>query len=160
MMKMLVHLPRQKMQMHKFINHVILLIENAIPIKKSDRMSENIERTGFKLSHSSHLRKLVPSILEKDLKDLIEPLKNKRIPFSVIFDGTTRVCEAFGMVFRWVEDYEIVQVLVNLLFLLKSMTANDTTREMVSVVLQRLGLEPNLILGFSHGRAFVNTLSM
>ena len=85
------------------INHVIMLIENAIPIEKSDGMRENIERTSFKLSHSSHLCKLVPSILEKDLKDLIEPLKNKRIPFSVIFDGTTRMCEAFGMVFRWVE---------------------------------------------------------
>ena len=68
------------------------------------------------------------------------------------------MCEAFGMVFWWVEDYEIVQVLVNLSFLLKSMTANDTTREMVSVVLQRLGLEPNLILGFSHDRASVNKM--
>ena len=69
------------------INHVIMLINNAIPIEKSDGMRENIERTGFKLSHSSHLRKMVPSILEKDLKDLVEPLKNKQIPFSVIMMG-------------------------------------------------------------------------
>ena len=40
----------------------------------------------------------------------------------------------------------------NILFLLNSITARNKTHEMVAILLQRLGLDPNLILGFSGSR--------
>ena len=40
------------------------------------------------------------------------------------------------------------------------MTARDTQRTMVKVLIQDFCLDPSLILGFSHDRASFNTLVM
>ena len=142
------------------IKFLDMLLCNAIPVKKADGMRDFIEETGLQLTSSPHLRLMIPSLVDKELQVIVRPLTEQQIPYSVIFDGTTRVCEAFGVVLRWVFDYEIFQHLVNLSLLAMAMTANDTTRQMAIVLMQQLGLNPAINLGFSHDRASVNTLAM
>ena len=79
---------------------------------------------------------------------------------SLFFDGTTRVCKAFGVVLSFVVNFKIIQVVLNLSFLATSMSANDSTCELVSVLIQTFGLDPSLCLGFSHNRANNNNFSM
>ena len=74
-----------------------MLLNNAIPIRKADGMREFIEETGLRLTDSSHLRALLPTIRQKDINDILQPLKAKKILVSDIFDGTTRICEAFAV---------------------------------------------------------------
>ena len=64
--------------------------------------------------------------------DIIEPLKNNKIP--VIFDGITAI-KAFGTAFHLVVGFESVEMFVNIWFWLNSMTACNTTHEMVAVLL-------------------------
>ena len=89
-----------------------------------------------------------------------QPLTTNKVLYSVIFDGTTRVCKAFGVVLSFVVYFKIIQVVLNMSFQATSMSANDSTRELVSVLIQTFGLDPSLCLGFSHNRANNNNLSM
>ena len=88
-----------------------MLLQTAIPLHKSDQMRPFIEETGYKLTHSSHLAPMIPSVVDKELKALVQPLTTIKVLYSVIFDGTTHVCEAFGVVLRSVVNFEICQVL-------------------------------------------------
>ena len=74
--------------------------------------------------------------------DVIEPLTNNRILLGFWY-RSMRHC---------VVGFETVQMYLIFFFLLNSITARNNTHEMVAILLQRLGLDPNLILGFSGSR--------
>jgi hypothetical protein len=142
------------------IKWVQALLKTATPLTKSDDFREFIEATGYSLTTSSNLRTLIPIIAAKQLNELVQPLIDGKFPIHVAFDGTTTVAEAFGIVIRWVEDFVIVQKLLKISHLALSMTAKDTMREMVKVLIQENHFDPSLIVGFSHDRASVNTLAI
>ena len=79
---------------------------------------------------------------------------------SVIFDGTTRLGEAFAIVLRFVLEGKIVQRLVKLQMLAKPMNADELAREVISVLQVAYGISSNQLLACMHDRASVNGAAM
>jgi hypothetical protein len=137
------------------------LVENflewGIPLAKADEMRSFNERYGHPRStHHSHLAKLIPSILAKEVTTAVSHVKEGQLACCFIFDGTSRVCEAFCMVMRFVYDFKIYQKLVTIEHLAKSMTADDTIRVVVQCILLKFGILAHCVSGLSHDRASVN----
>lgn len=87
--------------MSTFINQVCHYIKLSL-----------LEESGFKLTGSQHLRELIPCILNREKKQIKDELGEKNV--SIIFDGTTHVCEAMCIVLRYI-DWKIQQRLVRLI---------------------------------------------
>ena len=81
-------------------------LKAGIPLSKIDNLRGLLEAGGFSLSHSTHLRQLIPFILDKELDNLRHSISGK--PISIIFDGTTHVAEAFVVVVRFVDTEWVV----------------------------------------------------
>ena len=79
---------------------------------------------------------------------------------SVIFDGTTRLGEAFAIVLRFILEGKIVQRLVKLQMLAKPMNADELAREVISVLQVAYGISSNQLLACMHDRASVNGAAM
>lgn len=59
------------------------------------------------------MRQLIPTLLEQEIHTIKEEICKSFI--TVIFDGTTRVCEVFSIIFRYVtNDFDITERLVEL----------------------------------------------
>ena len=72
----------------------------------------------------SNLRQLIPFIHHEELSKIKQELLNQ--PLSIIFDGTTHVCEAFVVVLRYLTDYwELKQCVGQLKLLAKTMTGEE-----------------------------------
>lgn len=62
-------------------------------MSKVDNLHGLLEAGGYSLSNSTHLRQLIPFILDQELDNVKHLISGK--PISIIFDGTTHVAEAF-----------------------------------------------------------------
>ena len=92
----------------------------GVPLHKVDFFRSLLEETGFSLSGSQHLRELIPCILDNEKKTIKDEIRGKCV--SVIFDGTTHVCEAMAILLRYVdENWNIQQRLVRLMLLAKKL---------------------------------------
>ena len=127
------------------VNYVLMLIRTGIPFSKSDKMQKCVEQTGYAITHHSHLRPIIPSMLQKELRAILDPLIEKGILFSLILDDTTCICEAFGLVIRWVENFVIYQKLIRISLLALAMTGRDTTCELVKIIIQMYCLDPSCV---------------
>lgn len=89
-------------------------LATGIAINKIDALRPYLEKhSGHALTTSSHLRELIPPLLEKEIDTIMKECKNNEI--VVIFDGTTKVDEVFAIIFRWVTlDLKIVERLVEM----------------------------------------------
>ena len=88
-----------------------------------------------------------------------------------VFDGTTRLGEALAVIVRFIDDgWEIVQRLVRVQLLVKSMTGEERARELVNVLSVEYGIGVTnsveygigvtKLLAAMHDRASANTLAM
>ena len=75
---------------------------------------------------------------------------------SVIFDGTTRLGEAFAVVLRFISDRQLKQRLIKFQILTKSMTGEEISREVISILQVTYGICANKILACMHDGASVN----
>lgn len=75
---------------------------------------------------------------------------------SVIFDGTTHVCEAIVVVLRCIDDsWNIYQRVVCLMLLAKSSTGEEVAQQLITLSTD-LGISSNLLLAAMRDRASVN----
>lgn len=81
------------------------MLQAGIPIEKVDALRELFKETGYSLTDSSHLRELIPFISEQETSKLKKEISGKSI--SIVFDGTTHVCEALVIVIRYMDNWTI-----------------------------------------------------
>jgi hypothetical protein len=111
---------------------------SGIPFNKlEDEISglkELVEAGSVKLS-VRHLRDLIPQIQELELSLIRKEIKNVKY-FSIIFDGTTDVCEVANIVLRWFDDVKvnIEQRLIACKLLVKSMNGEQLSAFIVERV--------------------------
>lgn len=74
-------------------------LRNGLPLSKVDGMRTLLQRSGYSLTNSSHLRAFIPKIEKDEVSLLAKELHGQSI--STAFDGTTRLGEAVNMVNRW-----------------------------------------------------------
>ena len=80
---------------------------------------------------------------------------------SVIFDGTTHVCEATVIVLRFVDDdWCIKQRVAQIMLLAKSMSAEELARELILCLSTELGITGDRLIASMHDRASVNNAAM
>ena len=79
------------------------------------------------------MRDLVPFVRTNEGNKIKEELSEKFV--SAVFDGTTRLGEAFAIVLRFISEGKIVQRLIKLQMLAKPMNADELAREVISVLL-------------------------
>ena len=137
-----------------------VLLQAGIPIEKVEGdFRDLLEENGFRLTANTHLRQCIPIIHSKFRKDLSQELAGKDI--SVVFDGSTRLGEAFALVTRYVtDDLRIVQRLACLKCVEKSMSGNEISGLILDIVMEDLHvLRRNVIAAMRDG-ASVNGLAL
>lgn len=90
----------EEVRVHR-VKVVQTLLKAGIPLGKADCLRELLEENSTALTSASNLHQLLPFILHEQM----EKLKNevRGLPISIIFDGTTHVCEAMVIVLRFVD---------------------------------------------------------
>ena len=118
---------------------VTAFLKVGVPLAKIDCFRELLEESSYSLSGSQHLGDLIPCIHDEENKKIKSDLANRRV--SVIFDGTTHVCEAMVVVLRFVDDsWNINQRVVRLMLLAKSLTGEEVARQLITTLSTDLGI--------------------
>ena len=83
---------------------------------------------------------MVTFIRQQEAKELMEEINEK--PVSVIFDGTTHVCEAMVIVLRYVDETWCIQQRVEkLLLMARSMTGEELARQLIVTLSTELAIQ-------------------
>lgn len=134
------------------------LLQAGIPLQKADALRELLEETGYSLTDSSHLRELIPFVLEQETQRLKQEIQGKHL--SIIFDGTTHVCEALVVIVRYMDNWVIKQQVCRLMLLAKALTGHELARQLIAVISTELSVPSHLVVGAMRDRASVNSLAM
>ena len=90
--------------------------------------------------NQSHLKHIIPVLQAAEIQDIKHPAGSK--PFSVSFDGTTRVCEAFAVVVRLLnQQFNPILMLLTILFIDDQLNGLTTATEIVRIIFNRFGIE-------------------
>ena len=137
---------------------VTAMLKAGVALSKTDSLRDLLEEHGYSLSSSTHLRQLVPFILHEKVASLKEEIAGRCV--SIVFDGTTHVCEAMVVVLRYVaDDWKIKQKVARLMLLAKSMTGEEVARQ-IMVLSTELGIASHLLVAAMRDRASVNSVAM
>jgi len=145
-------------------------LANGIPLQRIDGCRDFLEkRSGLSLTDSSHMRKYIPPLLQKEIQTIISECKGNDI--VVIFDGTTRVDEVFCIIFRWVTDkLEIKERLVEMGKYQHGFNSEELSSAIIKILtkygidfgLKQLGrtVRVSQVLAFQRDRCSVNAAAM
>ena len=126
-------------------------LTTGIPLSKIDCLRSFLEKYGHRLTSQSHLRELIPSVLEKEK----ETLK------STIFDGSTRLGEALAIIVRFVDSqWNVQQRLVRLQVLAKSLKAEELAQCLIQTLAVEYAIQPGALLAAMKDGAFVNQAAL
>ena len=118
-----------------------------------------LEEHGYALTSSTNLRQLIPFIHQEELSRIKQEILNH--PLSIIFDGTTHVCEAFVVVLRYLtDDWELKQCVRRVKLFAKTMTGEEIAQQIIVILSTEFGMSSNLIVSAMHDRTSVNDVAM
>ena len=96
-----------------------------------------MEENAFLLSQASSLSQLVPFIHQQEQISVKNEIDQQEI--SIIFDGTTHVCEASVILVCFVDEkWNIQQRVVQVMLLAKSLTGEEVARQLIVSVTTEL----------------------
>ena len=141
------------------IKVVMAFLRAGVPLSKLTSFRELLEENGFRLSDRRHMSDVIPFIASQEQAKIKGELCGKDI--SVIFDGTTRMGEAMGIVVRYVSsEWKIEQQLVRLQLLAQSMSGEEVARELISTLSVRYSINSTSLLATMRDRAAVNNVAL
>ena len=140
------------------IKVVTAFLKSGIPLQKVGGLKEVLEIGGYRLTDERGMRDLIPFVRTNEGNKIKEELSGKFV--SIIFDGTTRLGEAFAIVLRFILADKIVQRLVKLQILAKPMNGEELAREVISILQVTYGVKSDQLLACMHDRASVNGAAM
>ena len=116
-----------------------------------------VSRKIWALANSrSHLRELIPSVLQKEKETLKSELSEARA-VSTIFDGSTRLGEALAIIVRFVDSqWNVQQRLVRLQVLAKSLKAEELAQCLIQALAVEYAIQPGALLAAMKDGASVN----
>ena len=141
------------------IKVVTTFLKAGIPLTKLHHFRDLLEERAYKLADQRGMHDLIPFVASEEQKRIKQEIEGRDV--SVLFDGTTRLGEALAVIVRFIDDgWEIVQRLVRVQLLVKSMTGEEIARELVNVLSVEYGIGVTKLLAAMHDRASANTLAM
>jgi hypothetical protein len=124
-----------------WVKVVSTMLRAGVPLGKIDLFRDLLEEHAYSLTSATHLRQLIPFILQEELSRIRKEILHR--PLSIIFDGTTHVCEAFVIVLRYLTDnWELKQCVGQLKLLAKSMKGDEVAQQIIVVLSTELGIAP------------------
>ena len=124
------------------------------PVSKLDCFRELLEENALALTSVPNMRQLLPFVLGQE-SDRVKAAISGR-PISIIFDGTTHVCEALVIVVKYlIDDWVIKQDVCRLMLLAKLMTGEEVARQIISCISTEMGISSDLVVGAMHDRASI-----
>ena len=118
----------------------------GIPLSKIDCLRSFLEKYGHRLTSQSHLRELIPSVLQKEKETLKSELSEAKA-VSTIFDGSTRLGEALAIIVRFVDSqWNVQQRLVRLQVSAKSLKAEEPAQWLIQALAVEYAIQPGALL--------------
>ena len=125
------------------IKVVTTFMKAGIPLNKVDICQELLEENAYRLCDSSHLYELIPFIHKQEQSSIQNQIRGKNI--SVIFDGTTHICEALAIIIRFVDDeWNVKQRAVRVMLLAKNLTGEEVAHQLIVCLSTEYGIGSNL----------------
>ena len=138
------------------IDTVRAFLKAGIPLAKISYLRPLLEDGSARLTDPSHLNSYIPFILETEAAQVKEELKGAQ-HLSVIFDGSTYQGEALAILVRFVNgEFEIVQRLVRVYILEKSVNGQELAREIATALSTHLPIPASCIVAAVRDGASVN----
>ena len=132
----------------------------GIPLSKIDCLRSFLEKYGHRLTSESHLRELIPSILQKEKETLKSELSEAKA-VSTIFDGSTRLGEALAIIVRFVDSqWNVQQRLVRLQVLAKSWKAEELAQCLIQALAVEYAIQHGALLAAMKDGASVNQAAL
>jgi hypothetical protein len=135
-------------------------LQAGIPLEKASRLllKEVIEHGAFAIRGPPGLRQNIPAVLDEEVGKVKNWLKEGDV--SIIFDGTSHVCEVTAAVARKVTaDFRIEQKLVHVKLYAVPLDGAAASAFLAGVVLQR-GVPEQSVLAFMRDRSSVNNVAI
>ena len=135
------------------------MLKAGVPLSKVNLFRDLLEEHGYALTSSTNLRQLISFMHQEELSRIKQEILNQ--PLSIIFYGTTNVCEAFVVVLRYLTDnWELKQCVGRLKLLAKTMTGEEIAQRIIVILSTEFGISSNLIVAAMHDRASVSDVAM
>ena len=145
------------MQVYR-VKVVSAFLRAGVPLSKVDLFRDILEENAFRLCDRRHMSDLIPFLLSQE-QARIKEIEGQHL--AIIFDGTTRLGEALAIVVRVIsEDFQVMQRLVRLQLLSKSLTGEEIARELITVLSVGYGINPNLVICAMRDGASTNNVAM
>ena len=130
----------------------------GIPLRKIDALRSFLEKYGHRLTSSTHLRQLIPSVHDKET---LKKELSKTQAFSCIFYVSTRLGEALAIVVRFLDNaWNIQQRLVRLQTLAKSLKAEEIAQCLIKALAVDFCILPTNLLAAMKDGAAVNQAAL
>ena len=134
------------------IKVVRTFLKAGVPLNKLDQFRPLLEENGTRLAGRMTMSDFIPFIHQQEVKTTEDEIAGRYI--SIIFDGTTRMGEAVGIVVQYVDDdWHVQQRLIRLQLLAKSLCAEELAREIISTLQVHYKVASESLLGAMHDRA-------
>lgn len=134
-------------------------LKSGTPLSKLDCFRYILEEGGYRLTSSKHLGELIPIIQRQQEEKLMDELSDKNV--SIIFDGTTHICEALVIIVRYIdEQWQIQQRIIRLKMLAKSLTGEELARELIVSLSTEFKVSGDRLIPAIHDRASVNNVAI
>ena len=133
-------------------------LKAGIPLSKIKIVRELLEGNAYRLSDERGMYDLLPFIHSQMQEEIKTELSGKDV--SVIFDGTTRLGEAFAVVLHYISGGSIKQKLIKFQILVKTMTGEEIAHELISILQVNYGINSMKLLACMHDRASANGAAM
>ena len=133
------------------------LLKSGKPLHRLEYFREVFEEAGFSLRSHSHIRQLIPFILEEENTTILKELMGKDVS---IFDGTTRDGEALVLLLRFVDEWELKVRLVRFHLVKTSVCGDELARIVIEVLHRKLSVLQGQLLAAMRDREAVNTCAL
>ena len=140
------------------IKVVTTFLKAGVPLNKLHHFQDLLEERAYKLGDTRGMHDLIPFVADDEQKRIKKEVEGKDVSF--VFDGTTRLGDALAVIVRFVDDWQILQRLIRVQLLVKSMTGEEIARELVNALSVEYGIGVNRLLAAMHDRASANTVAM
>ena len=148
-------LPEQQ-QVYR-VKVVSAFLRAGVPLNKIGFFRDILEENAFRLSDRRNMQDYVPFVLNEEVARIRREISGRQL--SVIFDGTSRLGEALAIVIRFInEDWKVVQNLIRVQMLSKSLCGEEVASELVSVLSVTYSVATNNLLGAMRDRALIMLL--
>ena len=133
-------------------------LKAGLPLSKVDNLRPVLEQK-FRLTSQTHLRKLIPTILEQEQQRLASEIKGRAI--SIVFDGTTRLGEAIAIIVRFLDDeWCIQQRLIRLRTVAKAVNAPQLAQVINECLAIQFQHPAELLVAMMRDGASINTAAI